>query len=133
MANLKILSCGVAAFSLFAISASAATPYAQNVNLVKIPQYGDCYSEPEYPEEPEHGNRLPQKRIQCLIDPETGIEFLSTETPMLVSYELYDTEGNLINSFSCEDDFIENLFSLSGEYRILLNDTNSSYTGFISL
>lgn len=129
-----ILACAV-----FSVSASYGVIPSSNmpttVTVVKIPGYtGSVSGEPGDPGEGETPNqRHPGKRITCTIDSTTGIQFVGQETPDFVYFEIYDSNDSCIGAFGDETEFITALFSLSGEYRILLNDTNSSYTGFVSL
>lgn len=80
-----------------------------------------------------HGNRLPQYEVPCSIDPSTGINLKGEGQIDILLYEIWNINGGCISSFDSEEDFLEILFKLSGEYEIHLNTDNCTYIGIISI
>ncbi len=93
-----------------------------------IPGYGN-----DYHEEGETGERRPGKRLECTIDSENGVRFLSGETPDFILYEIYDSNNVCTGAYGDEAEFIDALFSLTGEYRISLSTAEASYIGYVTL
>lgn len=48
-------------------------------------------------------------------------------------YEIYDSNNTCVGAYGDEPEFIDALFSLTGEYRISLSTAEVSYTGYILL
>lgn len=90
-------------------------------------------SDPYHREENDRGNRAPSRPISCKLDPISGIEFLGHETPDFIMYEIYDSNNTCVGAYGDEPEFIDALFSLTGEYRISLSTAEVSYTGYILL
>ena len=77
----------------------------------------------------EFGRRSPTRRIVCSIDASYGIQFLGQSTPDFILYEIYTSEYSCIE----EMDFIDYLFSNSGEFQIHLLSEECRYIGYVSL
>lgn len=86
-----------------------------------------------HPEEGDEGNRKPSRPLTCTVDPNSGIEFLGHETPNFILYEIYDCSNSCVGAYGDEAEFIDALFSLTGEYRISLDTTEVSYIGYVML
>ena len=86
-----------------------------------------------HPEEGDEGQRIPGRRIACSLDRENGVRFLGHETPDFILYEIYDSNNTCVGAYGDEPEFIDALFSLTGEYRISLSTADVSYTGYIML
>lgn len=86
-----------------------------------------------HPEEGDEGNRKPSRPIPCSIDPDFGICFSGQEKPDFILYEIYDCDNVCMGTYGDEPEFIEALFSLTGEYRISLNTVEVSYIGYVIL
>lgn len=86
-----------------------------------------------HPEEGDEGNRKPSRPLTCTVDPDSGIEFLGQETPDFILYEIYDSNNICVGAYGDEPEFIDALFSLTGEYRISLNTAGVSYIGYVML
>lgn len=79
------------------------------------------------------GNRIPQAPLYCNISIENGISINRVDTEDIISFEIYDCNDILINSFDNQWDFINTLFSMNGEVIIKLLTAESSYTGSLYL
>lgn len=95
---------------------------------VMVPGYGN-----DYDEEGDHGERRPGKRLECTIDAENGVRFISGETPDFILYEIYDSNNVCTGAYGDEAEFINVLFSLTGEYLISLSTAEASYIGYVTL
>lgn len=90
-------------------------------------------NEPENPDPNNKGNRIPQAPLYCKISIENGISINRIDTEDIISFEIYDCNGILINSFDNQWDFISTLYSMNGEVIIKLSTSESSYTGSLCL
>ena len=81
----------------------------------------------------EFGRRSPTRRIVCSIDASYGIQFLGQSTPDFILYEIYTSEDYCIYSCIEEMDFIDYMFSNSGEFQIHLLSEECRYIGYVSL
>lgn len=79
------------------------------------------------------GNRIPQAPLYCNISIENGISINRIDTEDIISFEIYDCNGILINLFDNQWDFISTVFSMNGEVIIKLSTSESSYTGSLYL
>ena len=125
MANLKALGClalaGISFGSMALTPGTTQTVYMVKTNLSAHPEEGD------------EGQRIPGRRIACSLDRENGVRFLGHETPDFILYEIYDSNNTCVGAYGDEPEFIDALFSLTGEYRISLSTADVSYTGYIML
>ena len=125
MANLKALACltlaGISFGSMALTPGTTQTVYMVKTNLSAHPEEGD------------EGQRIPGRRIACSLDRENGICFTGQETPDFILYEIYDSNNMCVGAYGDEPEFIEALFSLTGEYRISLDTAEVSYIGYIIL
>ncbi|MDE5886358.1 MAG: hypothetical protein K2H46_02100 [Muribaculaceae bacterium] len=104
--------------------------YAQESNM------GDeenvtSYLTPENPD-PAHGNRMPPAPIVCLISKVDGVEIAGVANSEIVSFEILDAYGNTVALLQDEPSFIETIFSLNGEYRIVFRLQNKILSGWIN-
>ena len=92
-------------------------------------------STPSYPhKENNRGNRKPGLPLACTFDSERGIEFVGQETPDFTLYEIYVTDTECIYASGDEFEFIESLFSLTGQYQICLTTADGvTYAGYVQL
>lgn len=79
------------------------------------------------------GNRIPQAPLYCNISIENGVSVNRIDTEDILSFEIYDCNGILINLFDNQWDFINTLFSMNGEVIIKLFTSESSYAGLLYL
>ena len=101
------------------------------ITVTKVPV--NTGGDPEHIEEETPEHRKPGIGIACSIDPISGIEFLGHETPDFIMYEIYDINNVCMGTYGDEPEFIEALFSLTGEYRITLSTAEVSYIGYVIL
>ena len=80
---------------------------------------------------PKH-NRLPQKTLRAIIST-YGIEIPGVDNNDIISFEIYTANGICMGIFSDEMDFIETLFSLSGEYEIRILTDYAVFAGIIEI
>ena len=89
------------------------------------------YSEQNPDEDPENYHRIPSRPILCSISIEDGVSFDDGSNPDLISYEIKDADNNPIAITGDEADFIQTLFSLTGEYVIQFRTDQYVYYGSI--
>ncbi|MDE5806712.1 MAG: hypothetical protein K2H76_01230 [Muribaculaceae bacterium] len=86
----------------------------------------------ENPEEDPIPRHTPSAPVLCTISSDRGIEFLNGITPDILYYELADEDGMLM-TFSEESEFVQTLFSSSGEVKIVIATPQWDYVGYIEL
>lgn len=79
------------------------------------------------------GRREAPIPILCYIDENTGISFSSDLNLECITFEIQDKSGNIVGIFVDEFDFIEVLFSLQGEYKLVFTTPDYYLTGWITL
>ena len=125
MADLKALGC--LALAGISFGCMALTPgTTQTVYMVKT-------NLSAHPEEGDEGRRIPGHHIACSLDRENGVRFFGQETPDFILYEIYDNNNICVGAYGDEPEFIDSLFSLTGEYRISLSTAEISYIGYVIL
>ena len=103
--------------------------YAFDLN---IPLKENPEKEPPITEDNRH--RMPGKQIMCTITSENGVSIEGISSADILFFDIYDASGELcFASYNNEEDFVDFLFSLEGEYVIQFVTTDKTYTGFISL
>lgn len=100
---------------------------------MQIKTNGESDTDPYHREENDRGNRAPSRPITCTIDSASGIEFIGQETPDFILYEIYDSNNVCTGAYGDEAEFINVLFSLTGEYFISLSTAEASYIGYVTL
>lgn len=130
MINLKqiLLACSFIVIVPFGVNASI-PGNNRNVIFTQVQISGDPFD----PEEGEYLDRRPNRKMECTIDPQDGVLFLSGETPDFILYEIYDCNNICVGAYGDEPEFIDALFSLTGEYRISLSTAEVSYTGYVNI
>ena len=99
----------------------------------------ECYLEETDDEEEEHvkdpgrRHRLPSQHVLCVISMETGISIPGMDSSEIVGYEIRDASGNTVAILADEASFIETLFSLSGEYRLIFRLPGRTLAGWINI
>lgn len=75
-------------------------------------------------EKSEKGHRVPPRPIFCHISQSEGVEIADVNNSDIQSFEVYDENGEFINGFIEESEFVSFIFSYTGniELRILLRD-----------
>ena len=77
------------------------------------------------------GPRSTVTPLICSIDTEEGVSIPGIEVPEIVSFEIRDAYGNTVAILADEASFIETLFSLSGEYRLIFRLPGRTLAGWI--
>lgn len=90
-------------------------------------------SEPVYGEDPGNYHRMPTRPILCSISVEDGVSFDDGSNPDIISYEIKDADNNPVAVTGDEADFIQTLFSLTGEYVIQFRTDQYVYCGSICI
>lgn len=84
-------------------------------------------------EEEEEGRRKQSKPLTCSIDSTFGVTFAGEEQPIIYSYEIYDVNDFCFGIFYDEMEFVNYLFTLSGEYKIVLTSDDYDFIGWVEL
>lgn len=84
-------------------------------------------------EKSEKGHRVPPRPIFCHISQSEGVQIADVNNSDIQSFEVYDENGEYINGFMEESEFVSFIFSYTGniDLRIQLSDYN--LRGCISL
>lgn len=92
------------------------------------------YSTNDNINDPNRGHRNPPKPVECTISPEGVIFYPSSDAYDILLYEICDPVSEVcLASFSAEQDFIEHLFSLSGEFMVRFSTNEFELVGYIEL
>lgn len=76
-------------------------------------------------------HRTPTRPIPCTVS-ESGIEF-AISADDITGYELWDADGEIcLGVYSDDVDAANHIFSIPGEYQLVIETQESSYVGFIS-
>ena len=76
---------------------------------------------------------MPTRPILCSISVDDGVSFDDGSNPDIVSYEIKDADNNPIAITGDEADFIQTLFSLTGEYMIQFRTDQYVYLSLIHI
>lgn len=79
---------------------------------------------PDKTNEPDHGNRIPPRPIQCIISENEDLYISSVEISEILYFEIYDSAGLCLATFTNQEDFRTFIFANSGdrELRFITND-----------
>lgn len=80
--------------------------------------------------------RIPMCPVECLITEQNGISFASSSLSVsdIIAFEICDSETEVcVMSFYDEDTFVENLFSLSGDFQLIFKTKNYKLIGYVSM
>lgn len=77
-------------------------------------------------------HRTPPRPLICTISP-NGINIQSVNTEEITAYDIYDTEGGCIASFTTEQDFISFIYSLDGTVEIRIHTDGYVFHGYVQL
>ncbi|MDE6006636.1 MAG: hypothetical protein K2G67_03690 [Muribaculaceae bacterium] len=77
--------------------------------------------------------RLPQHTVPCSIGTTAGVRLIGEGDVDIISYEIWEIGGMCISEFGNEEDFIEILFKLSGDYEVRFITAEFTYIGIIKL
>ena len=108
------------------------TYQSYTVTLYRQPSNMNNDGKHEWDIDPE-GHRLPSRPIECTISQDSGVTIYDCQDE-IVSYEIWDAEGNACLSLcSDESDFLNYLFTLTGDFQIRFNSSNYTYIGYLSV
>ena len=112
--------------SFYAVPAVAQSVYI--LPVIKVPST----LEPQKNDLPEYGKRIPSRPIECTISQDSGVTIYDCPDE-IVSYEIWDADGNsCLTLCSEESDFLNDLFSLTGDFQIRFNSSDYTYVGYLS-
>ena len=101
---------------------------AISIHLVKIQD-----EEPEN-EIPTHPIGRRSKRIPLSGEiTSSGVSIPGVEISDIISFEIYDPSGICLGIYSDEMDFVNALFSLSGEFEIVFVTENTTFAGIVEV
>lgn len=118
------------AVCIFTLNASAATessPEAEGEELVF-----NVSDQPNFLD-PGRGQRIPAAPVLCTISKTDGVQIAGIDNSEIESFEIRDGYGNTVAILSEEASFVETLFSLKGEYRVIFRLSDRSLAGWIEI
>ncbi|MDE6576866.1 MAG: hypothetical protein K2K58_01680 [Muribaculaceae bacterium] len=83
--------------------------------------------------DPNRGQRAPQVPLLCSISVTDGLRISGIDNSLIESFEIRDGYGNTIAVLSDEASFIDIVFSLHGEYRIIFYLNDRTLSGWINV
>lgn len=123
--------------TLFLIMLSCTVAIAwDNGHSVQLKMYSSpsvSYSEQNPDENKNILDRMPTRPILCSISIEDGVSFNDGSNPDIISYEIKDADDNTVAVTGDEADFIQTLFSLTGEYVIQFRTDEYVYYGGVCI
>ena len=93
----------------------------------------DSAEEQETPIFPTHKGRCPAAPLFCTISRVDGIQISGVDNADIVSFEILDVYGNTVAVLADEASFIDTLFSLKGEFRIVFRLSDHIMLGWINI
>lgn len=81
----------------------------------------------------EKGHRVPPRPIFCHISQSEGVQIADVNNSDIQSFEVYDENGEFINSFVDETEFISHLFAYTGIIEIRIRLSEYYLSGYTSL
>lgn len=120
---------------LIMVSCSIAVAWntGQSVHVRLYLSSATTNTDPNPDEDKDVRHRMPTRPILCSISIEDGVSFDDGSNPDIVSYEIKDADNNPIAVTGDEADFIQTLFSLTGEYVIQFRADEYIYYGSICI
>ncbi|MDE6444989.1 MAG: hypothetical protein K2K64_11320 [Muribaculaceae bacterium] len=101
-------------------------------DIVVVVVYATDETDPEEPEEPE-GHRTVSLPLTCYISKATGIKIANFSADIQSYVIITPDNSEIIGEFSNENDFIDFLFTLSGEVKIVFITEFSNLIGYVFL
>lgn len=114
--------------------------------LLAVPSAGsaspttDSYQAQLYKVYTQENTNRPDKRhrehpapLPCQISVDEGIRIPGINVSEIESFEIYDTEGNCVAAYSSEQEFIDTLPTLHGEYQLCFVTDDFDLRGWIYL
>ena len=116
---------------LIMVSCSIAVAWdtGQSVHVKLLSSSATTNTDPKPDESTDVRHRMPTRPILCSISIEDGVSFDDGSNPEIISYEIKDADNNPVAVTGDEADFIQTLFSLTGEYVIQLQTCEYIYYG----
>ena len=112
---------------LFLISeAYAVNDGIYNLTMVKIDTRGNKNPDNR------NGRRSKERPITGEIT-SSGVSIPGVEISDIISFEIYDPSGICLGIYSDEMDFVNALFSLSGEFEIVFVTENTTFAGIVEV
>lgn len=108
--------------------ATSPTTVSYQVQLYKV----YAQEEPRHPD-PDKRHREHPAPLPCQISVDEGIRIPGINVSEIESFEIYDTEGNCVAAYSSEQDFIDTLPTLHGEYQLRFVTDDFDLRGWIYL
>lgn len=84
-------------------------------------------------EKSEKGHRVPPRPIFCHISQSEGVQIADVNNSDIQSFEVYDENGQFINSFVDETEFISFIFMYTGIIEIKIKLSEYYLCGYIPL
>lgn len=114
---------------LFAFGPFLANAFGLSLNMTRH-NYETGSEIPNEDSDPGKGNRTRPMPIMCQIS-ESGIDFGFEFEFDIMTYEIYDLNGDCVAIFGDEISFVEYLFTLSGEYQLRFTTPNYELVGYV--
>ena len=93
----------------------------------------DSAEEPELPPYTPKKEKCPAAPLFCSISKVGGIQISGIENADIVSFEILDAYGNTVAELADEASFIDTLFSLKGDFRIVFRFSDHIMVGWINI
>ena len=85
-------------------------------------------------EDPDHnGRRTAPRPIHITISSNNGVAIPNVDKSEVISYEIYDLNGNCIGAYIDDIDFTNHLFSITNMVQIRIILEKSALTGWIQI
>ena len=126
----KIIRTILITFSLI-LTFSVSSYAAQTGTILDKTDKSD--EDPKQDPEPD-GARKPAARIYCTIDSSTGVAISNHSNEAILSYGIFDADTDeCIGVFLLESEFIDTLFSLEGEFRVVFTCEDYVLSGIVEV
>ena len=79
------------------------------------------------------GSRIPAAPISCRISMTEGVQISGIDTSLIEVFEIQDVNGIPLAILADEESFIETIFSLQGEYRIIFRLNDRTLSGWVEI
>lgn len=117
---------------LMSCSIAVAWDNGQSVQVKLYSSSSASYSEQNPDENKNNHHRMPPRPILCSLSIEDGVTFCDGSNPDIISYEIQDADGKPVAVFSDGADFVQTLFSLTGQFKVRFHSDEYVYYGYVS-
>lgn len=130
---------GLIILSVFFLSGGSQTLNADNEITCRLsfehPAASGGSEQDEIPKiiDPDKGRRTSAWYFLCNISCETGVDIQGIDDFVVLSYEMADESGVTLGIFTDEAEFVQTLYSVSGNWRISIHAEEYTLTGYVSL